>query len=67
MPQKSTPEEDKYTPGVLLTSGLLHSFIQGIITSQVGRYYENYYHLDAISVKLYVAAIVVVSLYVFFL
>ncbi|KAF9781696.1 hypothetical protein BJ322DRAFT_238941 [Thelephora terrestris] len=61
MPPTSTAEEDKYSPGILLTSGLLHSFIQGIITSQVGRYYENYYHLDSLSMKIYVGSIVVVS------
>lgn len=58
-----TTEGDKYDPsGILLTSGLLHSFIQGIIISQVARYYECYYHLDTFSMKLYVASIVVVSL-----
>lgn len=62
MPPTSTTEEDKYNPGILLTSSLLHSFIQGIIVSQVGRYYEGYYHLDTLSMKLYVASIVVVSL-----
>lgn len=57
-------EETKYNSGILLTSCLLHSFIQGIVVSQVGRYYEDYYHLDTLSMKLYVGSIVVVSLYV---
>ena len=66
MPPTPTTEEDKYNPGViLLTSGLVHSFIQGIIVSQAGRYYENYYHLDTLTMKLYVGGIVFVSLYVF--
>jgi hypothetical protein len=65
MPSTSTPGEDKHNPGILLTSGLLHSFIQGIIVSQVGRYYEDYYHLDTLSMKLYAGSIVAVSLYVF--
>ena len=64
MPPTSTSEENKYNPGILLTSGLLHSFIQGIIVSQVGRYYEDYYHLDTLSMKTYVGSIVVISLYV---
>ena len=64
MPPTSTSEENEYNPGILLTSGLLHSFIQGIIVSQVGRYYEEYYHLDTLSMKIYVGSIVVVSLYV---
>jgi hypothetical protein len=60
----SASEENKLNSGILLTSCLLHSFIQGIIVSQVGRYYEDYYHLDALSMKSYVGSIVVVSLYV---
>lgn len=62
MPPTSTPEEDGYNPRILLTSGLLHSFIQGIIAAQVSRYYEGYYHIDTLSMKLYVASIVIVSL-----
>ena len=60
----STSEENKYNPGILLTSCLLHSFVQGIIVSQAGRYYEDYFHLDTLSMKSYVGSIVVVSLYV---
>ena len=60
----STSDDNEYNPGILLTSGLLHSFIQGIIVSQVGRYYEDYYHLDTLSMKVYAGSIVVVSLYV---
>jgi len=59
-----TSDEDEYGPGILLTSGLIHSFIQGIIVSQAGRYYEDYYHLDTLSMKTYVGSIVVISLYV---
>ena len=66
MPPTPTAEEDEYNPAaILLTSGLLHSFIQGMIISQVGRYYEDYYHLDTLLMKLYVGSIVVVSLCVF--
>ncbi|KAF9649433.1 hypothetical protein BDM02DRAFT_3113852 [Thelephora ganbajun] len=61
MPPTSTTEENKYNPGILLASGLLHTFIQGIIVSQVGRYYEDYYHLDTLSMKIYVGSIVFVS------
>ena len=64
MPSTSASEENKYNPGILLTSCLLHSFIQGIIVSQAGRYYEDYYHLDALSMKSYVGSIVAISLYV---
>ena len=64
MPSASASEENKYNPGILLTSCLLHSFIQGIIVSQAGRYYEDYYHLDTISMKSYVGSIVAISLYV---
>lgn len=60
----STSEENKYNPGILLTSCLLHSFIQGIIISQAGRYYEDYFHLDKFSMKSYVGTIVAVSSYV---
>jgi len=62
----STPasEGSEYIPGILLTSCLLHSFIQGIIVSQAGRYYEDYYHLDTLSMKSYVGSIVAISLYV---
>ena len=60
----STGEENKYNPGILLTGCLLHSFIQGIIVSQAGRYYEDYFHLDTLSMKFYVGSIVAVSLYV---
>ena len=60
----STSEENKYNPGILLTSCLLHSFIQGIIISQAGRYYEDYFHLDNLSMKSYVGIIVAVSSYV---
>jgi hypothetical protein len=64
MPPTSTSDENKLNPGILLTSGLLHCFIQGIIISQAGRYYEDYYHLDTLSMKTYVGSIVVISLYV---
>ena len=64
MAQSSTSHTDNIPPGILLTSGLVHSFIQGIIVSQVGRYYEDYYHLDTTSMKTYVGSIVVISLYV---
>jgi len=64
MSSMSTSEENKYNPGILLTSCLLHSFIQGIIVSQAGRYYEDYYHLDTLSMKSYVGSIVTISLYV---
>lgn len=64
MPPTSTGEEDRYGPGILLTGGLLHAFIQGIIVSQAGRYYEDYYHLDTLTMKTYVGSIVVVSVYV---
>ena len=60
----SASEENKYNPGILLTSCLLHSFIQGIIISQAGRYYEDYFHLDNLSMKSYVGTIVAVSSYV---
>jgi len=66
MPPTPPSEENKYNPGILLTSGLLHSFIQGIIVSQAGRYYEDYYHLDTLSMKSYVGSIVVISLCVLY-
>lgn len=62
MPPTSTSDGIKHNPEILLTSGLLHSFIQGIIVSQVGRYYEDYYHFDTLPMKAYVGSIVVVSL-----
>lgn len=64
MAPTSASGESKYNPGILLISGLLHSFIQGIIVSQAGRYYEDYYDLDTLSMKTYVGSIVVISLYV---
>jgi len=64
MPPTPTDDENKHNPGILLISGLVHSFIQGIIVSQVGRYYEDYYHLDTLTMKAYVGIIVVISLYV---
>lgn len=64
MAQPPASNTDSIESGILLTSGLVHSFIQGIIVSQVGRYYEDYYHLDTLSMKTYVGSIVVISLYV---